>query len=437
MADRPLRVIHLGYADDRGGAAIGARRSHNAMKKQGVDSRLVVVNKHTDDPDVIQLPKRRLRQAVANRVNRLVKRFQVSGNPIIRTPNLVPMGTARFLNAIPGDVIQMHWIAADTISIGELAALNKPVFWKLPDMWGFSGAEHYLNPGDPERFQEGYIRENRPAHESGFDLDRRIWQYKRWRWRDARFNIIGPSRWVADCARRSLLFKDFAIRSIPNPLDLDLYRPTSKEAARASFGLPTDKRLIMFGAMHATKDRRKGFQHLKAALDHLGEHLDPQIYAFVILGSKGPDGEKIAGFDLHYLGIIRDEARIVDAYNTADLLVLPAEADNLPNVIKEATCCGVPCAGFEVGGMPDMVDHLETGYLAKPYDPVELAAGIGWVAKRSTPALRAEVRARAETKHAEPIAVGRYLDFYRDVLGLGRAAPEPMAKRPAPEPRAA
>ena len=284
-------------------------------------------------------------------------------------------------------------------------------------MWAFSGAEHYVNPDDPERFREGYRRDNRPAHESGLDIDRWIWRYKRRRWRDARFHIIGPSRWIADSARQSLLFRDFPIRSIPNPLDLDLYQPKSTDEARAAFGLPREKRLIMFGAMQATSDRRKGFQHLKAALDHLPAHLDPADTAFVILGADGPSGDKIAGFDMHYLGIIRDEERIVEAYNTADLLVLPAEADNLPNVVKEATCCGVPCAGFDVGGMPDMIDHLETGYLARPYDPIELAAGIAWIAERSTPEMRAEVRARAVGKHAHAVSIGRYVDFYNEVLG--------------------
>jgi glycosyltransferase involved in cell wall biosynthesis len=207
------------------------------------------------------------------------------------------------------------------------------------------------------------------------------------------------------------------------------------DAARARFALPQDKRLIMFGAMHATRDRRKGFQHLERALPYLTEWLDPAETAFVILGADGPKGQQLGGFDVHYLGIIRGEDKVVEAYNTADAFVLPAEADNLPNVVKEATCCGVPCVGFDVGGMPDMVEHLATGYLARPYDPRDLAAGIAWVAQNTTEALRGEVRTRAATKHAQNVAVDRYLDFYREILSRqrekARSPAEPVALRDA------
>lgn len=411
-----LRVIHLCYSDDRGGAAIGARRSHRAMLSQGIDSRLVVVEKFSDDPRVIALPDRQSVRKWARRAGAKVAGLQKSANPVIRTFNVLPMGTARFLNAMEGDVIQMHWIAAETISIGEIAALKKPVFWKLPDMWPFSGTEHYLSPGDVPRYKEGYLAKNRQPHDSGIDLDRLMWLYKRWRWRNADFSIVCPSKWIAECARESKLFGHRRIHHIPNPLDLDLYVPQPKTPARLAFGLPQDKRLIMFGAMYATQDRRKGFSHLERALVHLGRHLSPETTELVVLGADGPAGQTLSGFNVHYLGTIREEPRLVQAYNVADAFVLPAEADNLPNVVKEATCCGVPCAGFNIGGMPDMIDHLDTGYLAQPFDAEEMARGIAWVTEHATPELSAEVRRRAEAKHSYSVAVGRYLEYYREVL---------------------
>lgn len=413
---KALKVVHLCYSDDRGGAAIGARRSHLAMLSQGVDSKLVVVKKHSSDPRVIELPARNTFRRFVTKLGIYLTRLQKSGNPIIRTLNFLPMGTAKFLNSLDADIVQMHWVAADTISVGEIARINKPVVWKLPDMWPFSGAEHYLNPGDIPRYKEGYTAANRQSHESGLDVDRLAWLYKKYVWRNADFSVVGPSKWIADCAAESVLFRDLRIRHIPNPLDLELYKPKSKRAARQAFGLAQEKRLIMFGAMQATRDSRKGFQYLEQALTHLREYLSPEAVELVVLGSDGPEGQQLSGFNVHYLGTIRDECELVDAYNAADMFVLPAAADNLPNVIKEATCCGVPCAGFNIGGMPDMVDHLETGYLAQPYDATELAKGIAWTIERSTPELRKEVRTRAEGKHHHDIVIERYLDFYHEIL---------------------
>ncbi|MDJ0514470.1 MAG: glycosyltransferase [Methyloceanibacter sp.] len=414
--DRPLRVIHLCYADAPGGAAIGARRAHQAMLKHGVDSRLVVVLKSTDDPRVISLPKRRLRRFLARRGAWLINKSRRSRNPVIRTFNVVPMGAVDILNRMEGDIVQMHWIGEDTISIGELAKLNKPIAWKLPDMWGFSGTEHYLVPGDPERYREGYIKGNRPAHEWGPDFDKLVWNYKRRAWRDTEFNIIGPSKWITDCAKDSQLFGHYRIRHILNPVDTDLYAPQDKQAARKALGLPVNKSIVMFGALNSTSDRRKGFHHLQAALEHLSNYLDPAETVLAILGADGPARDEIAGFACWYLGTIKDESGLVAAYNTADVFVLPTEADNLPNTIKEASCCGVACVGFNVGGMSDMIDHLETGYLAKPFEAHDLAKGIAWAAKHTGPELSAEIRRRAVARHAQGHVVEQYLDFYQEIL---------------------
>ncbi len=321
-----------------GGAAIGARRSHQAMLSQGIQSHLVVVHKGTDDPRVIALPKKKLRRLFARRGTWLINKLRRSDNPIIRTFNVVPMGTADFLNRMDADIVQMHWIGEDTISIGELARLNKPVVWKLPDIWGFAGTEHYLLPGDPERYREGYLATNRPAHESGPDFDRLVWTYKRRCWRDTELNIVGPSKWISDCAKDSQLFGRYHVRHILNPVDTELYAPMDKRAAHDAFGLPQDK-CDMFGAMNSTSDRRKASIICKPRY-HLSEHLDPSETVFAILGATGPADRTIAGFACRY-GTIHDEEKLAAAYSAADVFVLPTEADNLPNTIKEASCCGV------------------------------------------------------------------------------------------------
>tara|TARA_B100000963_G_scaffold120122_1_gene104712 strand:- start:288 stop:1574 length:1287 start_codon:yes stop_codon:yes gene_type:complete len=413
---KKFKVVHLCYADDRGGAAIGARRLHQAMLAQGIESKLVVVKKYTSDPTVIELPGNQTLRSIVTGLGKYLSRAQKSGNPVIRSLNIVPTGTSKFLNSMDADIIQMHWVAADTISIGEITQIDKPVVWKLPDMWAFSGAEHYLMPEDIPRYQQGYTTKNRQTHEKGIDVDHLVWLYKKYKWRNAKFSIVGPSKWIANCAAESVLFKNLRIRHIPNPLDLNLYKPKSQLEARKAFGLSQGKKLIMFGAMHATKDRRKGFHYLKRSLTCLSKFISPDSADLVVLGSNGPTGEKLSGYKVHYLGVIRDETEVVDAYNVADVFVLPAEADNLPNVVKEATCCGVPCVGFNVGGMPDLVDHMKTGYLATPFDTQELAEGIAWAVQHRASELSAKVRALAETKHSQDIVVSQYLGYYQEIL---------------------
>jgi len=411
-----IKVLHLCYEDDKGGAAKGAYRLHKSMLNYGLDSKLMVVNKYRHDDETIEkIPRSYVRKLIIRCFNKTLRFFHYTENPVIRSLNLLPTGTAKFINDIEADIIQMHWICADTISIGEISRLNKPVVWKLPDMWAFSGAEHYILPSDPERYKEGYKSDNRPKHEKGIDLNRLVWLYKKWKWRNTQLSIVAPSKWLANKARESVLFSNYLIENIPNPIDLDLYKPFNKKDVRSEFLLPSNKKLLMFGSLAATNDRRKGYHHLMSTLNHLNEYVTPDNTELVILGTKG-ESTQINGFNINFLGVIDDEEKLVRAYNTADTVVLPTEMDNLPNVIKEATCCGIPCVGFDVGGMPDMIMHKKTGYLARPFDTHDLAEGIAWVFEHAGERLSHEIRKHAEELHDPLKCVESYLHIYRKTI---------------------
>ena len=62
-------------------------------------------------------------------------------------------------------------------------------------------------------------------------------------------------------------------------------------------------------------------------------------------------------------------------YNAASVFVHPATEDNLPNVVAESLMCGIPVAGFSIGGMPEMVNE-ENGFLADNVTPAALLDAI-------------------------------------------------------------
>ena len=425
-----MKVLHLCVADARGGAAIGAYRLHRAMVDAGVDSTMLVAQKYSNDPTVVPLFDKPIYSKYRHWLTlQLLKRHKTD-NPILRSLNVIPSGAANIINSMRADIVQLHWINADTISIGEIAALNKPIVWKLPDMWPFSGAEHYMLPGEVKRYKEGYFRHNRPMHESGLDLNRWVWRYKSFRWRDTNMTIVCPSKWLADCARASALFSRYDVHNIPNPLNLELYQPRCQKDVRAEFGLPADRRLIMFGALNAVIDRRKGYHRLTAALLRLREMLDANTIELVVMGSDRGVPSEISGFRTHSLGKITEKIHVARAYCAADVFVLPTELDNLPNSIKEATACGIPCVGFDVGGMPDMIVHKETGYLAKPYDESDLGQGLHWVLEHVGPSLSKNVRLRAKELHDPNKCVASYLNVYKAILNE-RHVPKSTTSMPA------
>jgi glycosyltransferase involved in cell wall biosynthesis len=77
--------------------------------------------------------------------------------------------------------------------------------------------------------------------------------------------------------------------------------------------------------------------------------------------------------DLGYIG--SDRLKVI-AYSAADLFIFPTRADNLPLVLQESMACGTPMVSFEIGGIPDLVRPMITGYLAKPEDAKDMADGV-------------------------------------------------------------
>ena len=80
----------------------------------------------------------------------------------------------------------------------------------------------------------------------------------------------------------------------------------------------------------------------------------------------------------NYLGYLQDEVSLALMAAAVDLLIVPSLQENLPNTIMEAMACATPVIAFNVGGIPDMIDHFKNGYLAKPGDVDDMAAGIVW-----------------------------------------------------------
>ena len=297
------------------------------------------------------------------------------------------------------------------MSIADIGRLRKPVVWTMHDMWGFCGAEHYT---EDFRWRDGYLKHSRPAYESGFDLNRWTWQRKLKHWRRP-MHIVTPSQWLANCARQSVIMQNWPVTVIPNPIDTEAWRPIDKALARSILHLPSEKPLLLFGAMGGTRDPRKGFDLLKSALDHLrGEIAGLEL---IVLGQVAPKEPVNLGFPIHYAGHIHDDISLCLFYSAADAVVVPSRQEAFGYVGAEAHACGTPAVAFGVFGLTDIVDHEKTGYLAQPFDTEDLARGIYWIldgAERRT-MLSAQSRQAAVAKFSYPVVAQQYLQIYNKI----------------------
>jgi glycosyltransferase involved in cell wall biosynthesis len=336
------------------------------------------------------------------------------GLPLFST-SWLPDGLKKRVESTTPDIVHLHWINAGFMRLETLSAIRQPMVWTLHDMWAFTGGCHYA--GDCRGFENqcgacpvlGSTQKN--------DLSRQVWTRKTRAWKHLDLTLVTPSRWMADEARASALFRDRRIEVIANGLDLDRFRPVDRAVAREILGLPQDARLVLFGAMDSTSDKRKGFHLLEPALQKLGNRPQTCRTELVIFGASEPRVSPDLPMKAHYLGTLADDISLALAYSCADVFVAPSLQDNLPNTVAEALACGVPVVSFDVGGLPDMIDHKKNGYLARPFEADDLAHGIDWVLaneNRQADLARA-ARAKAEEEYGIERCVQQYVDLYTDV----------------------
>ena len=376
-----MKVLILSAKDIRGGAARAAYRQHQGLLAAGIDSQMLVQNKLGDDNTVIA-PTSKIQRGIAAIKPTLDQLpFTLHRNRDskinIYSAQWLPSKIVNKIEAINPDIINIHWICGGFLPIEALAKLKQPLVWTFHDMWAFTGGCHYS--GECDRYQQSCGSCPQLGSDRDWDLSRWIWRRKAKAWKNLNLTIVTPSKWLADCAKSSSLFSDIPIKVIGYGINPQVYQPHSTYIAREILKLPQDKKIILFGALDSTQNKRKGFSLLLEALQALQQWRSLKEVELVIFGTSAPLNPINFGFKVHYTGKLSDDISLSLLYAAADVFVAPSVQDNLPNTILESLACGTPCTAFEIGGMPDLIEHQQNGYLARPYLPEDLASGINWI----------------------------------------------------------
>ncbi|MFC1704688.1 glycosyltransferase [Candidatus Omnitrophota bacterium] len=288
--------------------------------------------------------------------------------------------------------------------------------WRFSDMWPFTGGCHYA--GVCKGYEQQCGRCPQLGSERSTDLSYKVLQRKKRSWKSSSLTIATPSKWLAACARHSSLFRDARIEVMPNGVDTHTYRPIPKGQARSLLNLPQDKPLLLFGAVNPFSDARKGYRYLESALQILKETMKSSLPDLVVFGSWQKPMQKMWPSQVHTMGYLHDEISKALIYSACDVFVAPYMEENFPNTILEAMSCGLPCAAFNIGGIPDMVEHKHTGYLAQPFESTDLAHGINWVLSDSArmKSLSRAVRKKVENEFSLDLEAQRYIKLYEKLL---------------------
>lgn len=420
-----MRVTLLSTYHLSGGAGVAATRLHHALDQYGqVDSTLLVgipnrLEKHRPDSGVSYLANNLLAEQTAylRFVAERLYFLPFERDPSVRfqfSPAVIGADVSFHPAVQQADVLHLHWINFGFLSIRglhQLVNLGKPIVWTLHDMWAFTGGCHYSRGCD--HFQT-YCRQcpylKRPGER---DLSYRVFEQKRKLFAKGGIHLVSPSHWLRDETKQSALLGDFPHTVIPNPIDLDTFRPIDRTVANARLELPNNDSLrLLFGSASVT-DPRKGFRYFAEALNRLHEQQPTAEIEVLVFGKGRSYLFNEQPYPVRHLGLLSSENDIVAAYNAADAMVVPSLEDNLPNTIVESLACGTPVVGFQTGGIPEMIDHEQNGYLAAARSADELADGLTFIVNHPNQAeLRQHARQAAETRYAADVVAGQYVELY-------------------------
>ena len=243
-----------------------------------------------------------------------------------------------------------------------------------------------------------------------------LWKRKQKVYARSNLVLVTPSKWLLKIVKESPLLGKFPSHHIPYGVDLEIFRPLEKEAARKNLNLPKELPLILFGAAELD-DHRKGNRFFFEATQLLiqnGKH-DFGVMTFGIGAKSLPFPSQIKHFSF---GHVADETKLAEIYSAATIFASPTLADNLPNTLIESLACGVPSVAFNSGGVNEVVSHLKTGYVATHRDSQDFARGIELILGDAK--LRLEMAKKAREKAVAEFSLElqatRYLELYRGVL---------------------
>jgi len=416
---KTMRVLIINTSERVGGAAIAANRLMEALKKNGVKAQMLVRDRQTD-----QLSVSAIKSTLLLPLKFIWERLIIFLNNGWSRSNLWTVDIANAgtdVTDLPefqqADVIHLHWVNQAYLSLNNIRAIlesGKPIVVTMHDMWYFTGVCHYA--GECTKYEhECADCPLMGGRHWGVDMAQRVWKKKREMYGRTKITFVGCSHWMADMARRSALAQGQKVVDIPNAINTSRFRPKDREEMRQALRLPMDRQLILFGAQRIT-DERKGFDLLVKACSFIQQN-HPETakrMAIVVVGGNSEQVKNVLPFDVYPVDYVSSEERMVDLYNAVDAYVTPSLQDNLPNTIVEALACGTPCVGFRVGGIPEMIDHQQNGYVAEYRNAEDFANGIVWTLdEKRQEELAKNAREKALRTYSEEEVARRYMEVYQ------------------------
>lgn len=403
------KILHLNFSDD-GGAAIAVMRIHDVLKKIKYKSSVLVAekfNKHSDVfcnqnffSDFIWSQKKK--------ISRNLKYIYKSNNKNTHTISFFNSNILSQINLYNPDIINIHWIGNEFISLKQISKIKIPIIWTLHDMWLYTGAEHYTSD---QRFIYGYNKNNRNKDEKGFDINRWVWGRKK-KYLSKDIKIISTSDWQYQNAKKSFLLKENNIYKIPLPIDTNIWKPVNKDVARKDLGWFNDKIYFLFGFSDYKKKNIKGLDIALNLFDKFNKAHNEKcvLNIFGKINKQYLDKKNI-----NILGNLDNSTDLKKIYSASNLLLNPSRIESFGQVALEALSCGLPILINKNTGTNDLIKSKEMGYILEKEENSDFFNLLKWFNENCLTNNQNLIHKKVKENFSYEIIGNRYKDFLKEI----------------------
>jgi glycosyltransferase involved in cell wall biosynthesis len=309
-------------------------------------------------------------------------------------------------------ILHAHNLHGGYFDLRQIAGLSQqmPVVITLHDEWIFTG--HCSYTFGCMRWEVGcgscpnlgtYPSLRRDG--TAYNLHRKREIYSR-----SRLYVSASSRWLLNKAERSIL-KPAIIESrvIPYGIDLTVFRPGDRRAARQELGLSQQSQVVLFVANKTYSNPFKDYATVEAAAHKIADRSTSRETILLCLGEEGEE-QKIGSVVFRYLGFQSDPAKVAKFYQASDIYLHASKAESYGLVIAEAQACGIPVVATAVDGIPEVFEDGSTGFLVPRADSEAMATQALRLLQDDS--LRQTLGERAIALATQRFNLERYIDDY-------------------------
>ena len=408
-----MKILHINFSE-KGGPGIGAERLSQGLRSKKINSELFYFSKFTKSKRTPYLQK--IKSKIIWKIQILIKKillkfiFNVGHKETMSFNLLSSLNLNKILEIKKPDIVHLHWIGNEMLSMKTISQIKKPLIWTMHDMWPFCGAEHFTNNNN---FANGYKAQNKNLIRKKFNVNRFIWNLKYKFLKNKNIVILCPSEWIRKRAKKSIIFQKKKIFTFPNIINSNDWKILPKPYLKKKYLNNTKKKVLLFSATSSV-NHRKGFNFLFDAIEN---YLDQDFYYLLVAGVK-PNLFDSLNIEKKFLGEISSISEMNMIYNMTDIYILPSLIESFGQVFIEAGACGVPSVAFQNTAAEDVILHKSTGYLAKYKSSKDIANGINWCKKNliSKKIICNKIRKNTINKYSYQKKIPKMIKLYNEMI---------------------